>query len=754
MFFFWIILAFAAGIVLASLLALSPLLWGVGAILFALIAILSRKYSFLAFPPARRHWLLSAWVLLAALAAGGLRYALAQPTFTPQDLAWYNDRGEFQITAVVTKTSDHRSDATYLTLSARELYDPVSQQFHRISGTFLARTGVNAAWQLGDELQFIAKPLTPSENDGFSYRAYLARQDIYTIVYSPTAVKRVASGKAPWLAQGMEWLRQKARTAILSSFPQPESGLLEGILLGEDNDLPAAVKNAYQDTGTSHIIAISGFNMAVLAALFFAVFSRFCSRNWTTLITVSLLLLYTAFVGGSPSVARAAIMATAAFTGRLVGRKGGGYNPLALAAGVILLIEPRLLWDASFQLSFAATLGLLLFAGPLQQGLEKFLQRFTSEETSARLSDPLSEYFLFSIAAQITTLPIIALQFKQLSLTSLLANPLVLPVQSLILEGGAIATILGMLWAPLGKLAGAVIWPLLAYSDRVVLLLERIPNGVATLSGSAATWAGIGGIVVVTLATLRLKFKQFFEKLRFLWIAAGLVLVTVLVWSIALRQPDGELHVQIIRAGEETAVLLRSPRGFSLLLDPSGDVNSLAANLSQELSPWNFHLDGVLLTRRSAVSSAEALNERLPIRQAYLLPAVYQSNDDTSPVSLPEEISVTQLHENASLRLDEEITIQAVAADENGSALLITTGNTQILIPNGVDPALLPQVVPTVLLLQPADLENLPADMWQARGASLIVWESTRVPPEPDWVHFTGQAILDLATEGTRVKMH
>jgi len=167
MFFFWIILAFAAGIILASLLTLSPLLWGVGAILFALIAILSRKYSFLASPPARRHWLLSAWVLLAALAAGGLRYALAQPTFTPQDLAWYNDRGEFQITAVVTKTSDHRSDATYLTLSARELYDPVSQQFRRISGTFLARTGVNAAWQLGDELQFIAKPLTPSENDGF-----------------------------------------------------------------------------------------------------------------------------------------------------------------------------------------------------------------------------------------------------------------------------------------------------------------------------------------------------------------------------------------------------------------------------------------------------------------------------------------------------------------------------------------------------------------------------------------------------------
>jgi competence protein ComEC len=753
MFFFWVILAFTAGIFFSSLLTLPARVWGAGCAISILILIISRKYSSSETKETLSRALPTVLVLLAGFTAGGLRYTLAQPHFTPQNLAWYNDRGVFQITAVVSGPPDRRSDSTYLTLSARELYDPNSQQFVRIRGTFLARTNAGASWQIGDELQFNARPLTPSEKDDFSYRAYLARQDIYTIIYSPTAVTRVASGEVSWLVRGMDRLRQKARSVILGSFPQPESGLLEGILLGEDNDLPATVKNAYQNTGTSHIIAISGFNMAVLAAIFFAVFSRLFNRNWTTLITVSLLLLYTFFVGGSPSVARAAIMATAAFAGRLIGRKGGGYNPLALAAGVILLIEPRLLWDASFQLSFAATLGLLLFASPLQKGLENLLQRFTSEETSARLSDPISEYFLFSIAAQITTLPIIALQFKQLSVSSLLANPLVLPVQSLILEGGAAATLLGMLWAPLGKISGAIIWPLLAYSNRMVLLLERIPNGAVTLSGNAAVWAGIGGIMVVTLATLRLKFKKFFEKLHFVWIAAGLVLVAVLVWSIALRQPDGQLHVQIVRAGDEVNVMLRSPRGFSLLIDPHGDVNSLSANLSQELSPWNFHLDGVLLTRRSAGSSTTALNERLPIRQAYLLPAVYQVNDDTSPVSLPEGISVTQLHENESLRLDEEITIQAITADENGSALLITCGDTRILIPNGVEPALLPNSQPGVLLLQPADLENLPADMWQASGAALIVWESTSVPPLPGWVHFEEQAILDLTTEGTRVKM-
>jgi competence protein ComEC len=93
--------------------------------------------------------------------------------------------------------------------------------------------------------------------------------------------------------------------------------LTAGNLLGNDNDLPAATKQAYQNTGTAHIIAISGFNMAILATLFLALFTQILNRYWAAILSALVLTLYTLFVEGSPSVVRAAIMAIMAFFGIL-----------------------------------------------------------------------------------------------------------------------------------------------------------------------------------------------------------------------------------------------------------------------------------------------------------------------------------------------------------------------------------------------------------------------------------------------------
>ena len=693
-------------------------------------------------------------VLLLFAALGGLRYALSQPTWTMQDLPWYNNRGSYALVALVDKPPDRRENATYLHISTRELYDPASMTYRRVSGSALVRLSGGAHWQLGDLLRFTASPLTPSANEDFSYQAYLQRQGVYTVIYYPTSIQRLASGQASSLTLALEWLRQHASKAIFASFPQPESGLLAGILLGNDNDLPSDTAQAYRDTGTAHIIAISGFNMAILAVIFMALFTRVLNRYWAVILSSLALITYAAFVGASPSVVRAAIMAVMAFFGHLIGRKNSGLNALGLAGGLILLNNPLLLWDASFQLSFAATLGLVLFAAPLETHLERFLEKYFSEKTAHQFTGPVSEYFLFTLAAQVTTLPVIALQFKRISLTSLLANPLVLPAQPAILVAGGVVTIAGMVFPFLGKFLGALVWPLLVYSNRMVEWLDQIPFGSVSITGNLAVWISICLIGVLLMILLCDFFKKIFKKLAFFpWILI-LAATAALVWTAVLRQPDGKLHLALLRADDGTALFVQSPGGQTLLIDPGGSPNILASQLSQDISPWYFHLDAALLTRRDSVKSLTALNDRLPVNLAILAPPTYQVTDDLAALSLPASIKQKKLVDGEFIQLDNLLILQSVAADMNGTALLLTYGETRIFIPGGVDPSLFNPVRTTnlnrlaALILDDADVANLPADMWSNYGAQVILWNSTSLAPDPAWFGLDGLDKITIYSNG------
>ena len=752
---FWTALAFVTGILLGRYAACPLWVWGSASFLMLLAAIIGRKYyERLPFLQRSLKTLrVSPVVLLLIVALGGLRYTLNQPVWGIKDLAWYNERGKFTFTAVVDRTPDRREDAVYLHVAARELYDPTSMTFVRIKGAALMRLNADAQWQLGDLIRFTAAPQTPSENEDFSYRDYLERQGIYTIIYYPTSVHLIAQGQTNPFQLALEKVRQRASQTIFDLFPQPESGLLAGILLGNDNDLPQALTQAYRDTGTAHIIAISGFNMAILAGFFTFLFSRALNRYWAAALSGLALMVYAIFVGASPSVMRAALMAVLAFGGHLIGRKNGGLNALGLTAGLMCLVNPLLLWDASFQLSFMATLGLVLFANPLETWLDALLQKRFPEETAHRLTGPVSEYFLFTLAAQVTTLPVIALQFKRLSLTSLAANPLVLPVQPAVLIMGGVSTLCGMALPAVGKVLAAITWPLLAYSNRMVEALAKYKWGTLTLTTQTALWLSLALIVIILLILFRNYFKKLFKKIGWFYLVLFLLTATALVWSIALRQPDGKVHLSLIRAEEGSSLLLRAPHGQTLLVDPGGSPNQLASAASQYLSPWNFHLDAALLTNRSAAKSLSDLNDRLPVRMAILSPPVYLVSDETSPLSLPDGMQIKKLSDGEIIQIEEGLTIQPITADLEHTALLLTYGETRILIPGGVDPALLDQSANrlsglSVLILNDQDVANLPTDMWQNFGAQVILWNSPSVAPDPNWLGLDSQSVITLSGDG------
>ncbi len=700
---------------------------------------------------------LSVGLILLCAALGGLRSHAANLTvWNPQDLAWYNQKGSYLVTAWVSAPPDQREEWTVYEVNAIKVRDPLNGVTTTVKGRARVYAAPDTDWQYGDLLQFVASPQTPSDDEDFSYREYLAAFNIHTLIYYPQSVLKLDSGYGSNLRRGLIHLRQKAWSVIFAIFPQPEAGLLSGILLGMDNDLPASLAQAYRDTGLSHIIAISGFNMSVLAVLFLWFFSRSCGPYWAALISGVLLVIYTLFVDGSPAVVRALVMALVASGGHLIGRRQAGLTALAFTAAAMCLANPLLVSNISFQLSFAATFGLVTLAQPMQDGLQALLEKRFSEKTAKGFSKPFSEYFLFTIAAQLATLPVIALHFKRISLSSILANPLVLPVQPPLLVMGGITTLAGLLHPLAGKMLALFSWPLLKYTNLMVTWLSKIKAGALAIHPATAIWITILVVLFLLAFFLRNYFKKIFQSSRFIWIILGLGCAAATIWSIWAHRPDGLLHLRLQRCGEKVTLSLTTPSGETLLVNPSGDMNELAAALEKDLSPWDFHVDAVLLTNRASAEELAVLAERIAVQRVFLAPVVYQQTSEGEPILLPEGIEVIKLLSGQSITVEPEFTLSLLVENSQETAWRVDYDEFKALIPNGVDVAQLKTGFPdtlqglTALVLKEEDVSYIPLRVWRALNPAAVLWASQALSPFTDSFGLDTLEELHLVSDGTQ----
>ena len=149
--------------------------------------------------------------------------------------------------------------------------------------------------------------------------------------------------------------------------------------------------------------------------------------------------IYTVLVGADAAVVRAALMGGLSLYARQLGSRQDGLNSLGFVAAVMALFNPSVLWDVGFQLSFMATLGLVLYAEPFSQAFIRAASRKLTEETAQRMAGPVGEYVLFTLAAQLTTLPVMVYTFRRLSISALRVNPLILPAQPAVMILGGLA---------------------------------------------------------------------------------------------------------------------------------------------------------------------------------------------------------------------------------------------------------------------------------------------------------------------------
>ena len=590
----------AAGILATDLevAAPSPGAGMVGAVVVGVAAVLGG-----------RGWALVAAVALVGAVAGSWRQAevesaAADPASSVASLV---DGREHTLVGSVTDDPRPRGDRLQIVVSELVVASAEGRPLADRLLVWLPR-GIDV--RTGDRLRLTTRVELAEDFDGFAYREYLGRQGVAGIARARSAeVLSGAGGPAPALAV----LRGTLLHGLNHLVPEPEAALGAGILLGVRASIAPEINDAFSTAGLTHVVAISGWNIAIVAAIVMALvrpLERTRGGRWTTaLAAASTVATYVMLTGASPSVVRAALMAGAMLVGRLAGSRAHATSALGLAALVMVLAAPALLWDVGFQLSLLATAGLIWFGRSVEARL-------------ARWPTWLREPVALTVAAQLTTLPIILVNFERLSLVAPLSNVLVVPLVPLAMLASALAALGGVVVSvvPLGPLGdaagwflGGATWLVLRAMIAVGQLTASVPLAAVDVSLPAplavawfpllglASWALRSGdapdagdrpsvpdeAMGATMTALR----------RLLRPAPACLALVVLLGAVTVAsRPDGRLHLTALDIGQGDAILVESASGSTMLVDGGPDPELTLRRLGANLPFWARRIDVLVLS--------------------------------------------------------------------------------------------------------------------------------------------------------------
>ncbi|MFA6322086.1 MAG: ComEC/Rec2 family competence protein [Candidatus Buchananbacteria bacterium] len=405
-----------------------------------------------------RLWLITILFFLF----GCWHYQSTLPT-TDKNKIWFYNNQKVKFMAWVAAEPDSRIDHNKLTVKTENLILASGRPV--VAGKVLVKTNLYPQYQYGDLLVLTCKLQKPEPIEDFNYDKYLAKDDIYSVCYYPK-IELISHDRGNWFLKKIYLFKNYCLATISRNLPEPQASLFAAIILGARRGIPSELNNQFNITGTTHLIAISGFNISILSAILLAlVLGLGFTRRQSFWLVSLILLVFIILIGFPASAVRAAIMGWLVILAQHVGRKNDSNQALILAAGLMIFLNPKILRDdAGFQLSFLAVLGLIYF----QPKINKML---TILPNTFGLRESLST----TLAAQIATLPLIAYSFGRISLIAPIVNLLVLSVATYL-------TIFGLfILALAGIFSGWALflfWPanlLLSYIILVVEMFSQLP---------------------------------------------------------------------------------------------------------------------------------------------------------------------------------------------------------------------------------------------------------------------------------------
>lgn len=436
-----------------------------------------------------------------------------------------------------------------------------------VSGRILLTLPFFPPWERGDRIRFetrLKKPTRYKNPGSFDYRKFLGRRKILLTGYVSDPEKTELLGRDPSVLQSLDRLRLKISRVLdenISSSEHGEAGFLSALLVGDRAGIPEKTWENFRNTGTAHLVAISGQHIGLLGLVLYPLFLWMLKRSerlmllgsvrkLAGLLTLPPLFFYTLLAGASPSVLRAFALAVLIVLAVWVKRDLDPLSALAFGALLLCLIEPATLFSASFQLSFLAVLGILLFHPPRISAKRRFLEKYVLRP------------FWMTLGATLLTAPLIASLFHKISLSGLVTNLWAIPFVGLLL----IFTSGSLVLYALFPLAGPLFLKICGSMTQVFLRLVDLSSQHSWVVSFYPT----EGEVILAYLMLGLLIALLHWPCRWrLW--AGTAVPLLLLWLLPAQNPWAkDLEVTFLDVGQGDAALVLTPGGESLLVDAGG----------------------------------------------------------------------------------------------------------------------------------------------------------------------------------------
>ena len=638
--------AWITGILLGTKLSLAPVWLAVSALPLPFIFIFRQH----------KKLLLTSALLMLALLGGIVRYQSTIPVVNENYVRFYNDKTAVELKGIVSQSPDVRDKSTHLFLSNIEL--KTAGGWKKLQGTVLIFVPRFPVYNYGDELLVKGKLQTPQALDDFDYPGYLANQGIYSTMLSPqTALIGTGKGFRP-----LAWvyaLRNRLSQAMAATIPEPQASLAQGMILGIRGNITPELQNAFIDSGTMHILVISGSQFNIVAGILVAtgiwLFGK--RRYFYIWLALAAIWIYALLTGMSPPVIRSAIMVSIFLCADLLGRQRSAITAIGFAAAVMAAITPQILGDASFQLTFMSTLGMVVIAPRLQGwGKNIIANKLGEGGFIVATANWIADSLFVTLGVTIAIWPLLVSYFGIFSVVSPLATLLVLPALPYLLFSGTLAAVIGVFVLAAGQILGWLAWLSAGYMLAVI-------NGFAHLSFSffnvgtinpAWIWAYFAVLgAILWLIPQRKSVAAFFkrtastlDKIPKKWAFSTLLVIAVLTTLTAYSMPDTRLHVSFLNVGQGDAILIQTPNHQDILVDGGPSAQAISAQLSKHLPFWDRNIELVVLTHphEDHLTGLLEVLQRYKVKQVLYLDTSYTLPDEQEWLNL-----IQQKHIKATL---------------------------------------------------------------------------------------------------------
>ena len=553
----------------------------------------------------------------------------------------------------------------------------------------------------------------PESIGAFDYREHLAARGIGSELRHATVVA-IEPRDGTDLMGALHAVRAGLSRSLERHLPEPQAALTQALLLGLRGSLPPRLTQEFRDSGMAHLLAVSGMHVGVLLGLALLASAWLFGRRRSAYLLVPLVLLwlYIALAGAPPSAVRAGAMGSAYLLALATGRLSAPLNALGLAALALLVWDPAVLWDRSFQLSFTSMMGVLLIGLPLWRSAQDRLPPVARggppvRFIGLRLLRAIAAGVLVSVGAVVGSMPVVALNFQQIPLLGVPATLLALPALPVLLVSGVVTALLGLVAPPLADLAGLVPAVAAGFLAAEAALVSRVPWSVLEVSFVTAGWVWASyALLFAGLAWVHRRrwAGPALELVTALWrgpqrrvdafvvVAAFAVLATV-PWSLAAARTDGLLHVYFLDVGQGDATLLRTPGGAFVLIDGGLDPRVTVPLVDAVLPPGHRRIDVALLTHphRDHLDGLLELARRGRIERLFVPPlvepehAAWRSELDTLGLAVHVGGSGTRIAFEDGVVLDilnppdPPLVGTASDVDNNGLVVRVSLGEAAVL---------------------------------------------------------------------------